>query len=152
MKLSFAGTPEIRATVDDVWQRLLDPHFIAQSAPGVESVEIVSEHRFRIHLGFGVALLKLHFDLDVGFDEIVGRESARMVAHGDAPGTTVDMESRIRIESLGPRLQRLHWSADTTVMGTLAGVGAMLVEGVARKLTERFWENFAERVELESEI
>jgi carbon monoxide dehydrogenase subunit G len=36
------------------------------------------------------------------------------------------------------------------VEGTLAGVGARLVEGVARRLTERFWEDFAERVEAEA--
>jgi carbon monoxide dehydrogenase subunit G len=34
--------------------------------------------------------------------------------------------------------------------GALAGVGARLVEGVARKLTERFWEDFAQRVEEET--
>jgi|SRR5687767_8427860 len=150
MKLAFAGTPEIRAARDEVWRRVLDPEFVARSAPGVESVEVLAENRFRMTLGFGIALLKFHFAMDVGFHDIVHRESARMVARGSAPGTTVDMESRIRLEELAPERQRLHWDAVTTVDGALAGVGARLVEGVARKLTERFWEDFARRVEAET--
>jgi carbon monoxide dehydrogenase subunit G len=88
--------------------------------------------------------------MDVGFHDIVPRESARMVARGAAPGTSVDMVSRIRLEELAPERQRLHWNAETVVDGALAGVGARLVEGVARKLTERFWEDFAKRVEAET--
>ena len=150
MKLAFAGTPEIRATRDEVWRRVLDPRFIAASAPGVESVEVLGENRFRMTLGFGIALLRFRFAMDVGFHDIVPRESARMEARGAAPGTTVAMVSRIRLEELGPERQRLHWNAETVVDGALAGVGARLVEGVARKLTERFWEDFAKRVEVEA--
>jgi|SRR5690606_13277920 len=150
MKLAFAGSPEIRATREEVWRRLLDPHFIGSSTPGVESVEITGPNRFRMHLGFGVALLKLNFAMDVGFHDIVELESARMEARGTATGTTVAMDSRIRIEEHDPQLQRLHWNAETRVDGALAGVGSMLVEGVARKFTERFWDDFAERVEREA--
>ena len=150
MKLAFAGTPEIRAARDEVWRRVLDPEFVARSAPGVESVEVLADNRFRMTLGFGIALLKFHFAMDVGFHDIVHRESARMVARGSAPGTTVDMESRIRLEELAPERQRLHWDAVTIVDGALAGVGSRLVEGVARKLTERFWQDFARRVEAET--
>jgi carbon monoxide dehydrogenase subunit G len=151
MKLAFAGSPDIRATRTEVWRRLLDPHFIGASTPGVDSVETTGPGRFRMHLGFGIALLKLHFALDVGFHDVVELESARMEARGAATGTTVAMNSRIRIEERAPQLQRLHWTAETLVEGTLAGVGARLVEGVARRLTERFWEDFAERVEREAE-
>ena len=150
MKLAFAGTPEIRATRDEVWRRVLDPRFVAASAPGVESVEVLAENRFRMTLGFGIALLRFRFAMDVGFHDIVARESARMEARGSAPGTTVAMVSRIRIEELAPERQRLRWTAETVVDGALAGVGARLVEGVARKLTERFWEDFAKRVEEET--
>jgi carbon monoxide dehydrogenase subunit G len=150
MKLAFAGAPEVRATAAEVWRRLLDPHFIGASTPGVESVEITGPHAFRMQLGFGVALLKFRFDLDVSFHDIVEGETARMEARGIASGTTVAMVSRIRIEPLAQRLQRLHWDAETTITGTLAGVGGRLVEGVAHRLTGRFWEDFAERVEREA--
>ena len=167
MKLAFAGAPEVRATAADVWRRLLDPHFIGASTPGVESVEVTGPNAFRMELGFGVALLKFRFDMDVSFHDVVEGESARMEARGTASGTTWNesrswtakcrtastrgaMISRIRIEELSRRLQRLHWEAETTITGTLAGIGGKLVEGVAHRLTGRFWEDFAERVEREA--
>ena len=39
MTLQFSGAPEIRATREQVWRRLLDPEFIGRSAPGVETVD-----------------------------------------------------------------------------------------------------------------
>ncbi|HEU5051226.1 MAG TPA: SRPBCC domain-containing protein [Gemmatimonadales bacterium] len=150
MRLAFSGSPEIHATRPEVWRRLLDPQFLGDSTPGVESVEILAPERFRMHMGFGVAMLRFHFDLDVGFHDILELESARMEARGAATGTSIAMTSRIRIEEIEVRRQRLHWEAETVVEGALAGIGARLVEGVARKLTERFWEDFADRVEREA--
>ena len=66
MQLAFAGTPEIRASRDEVWRRILDPQFVGRSAPGVESVEVLAENRFRMTLGFGIvtALLLVGWILD----------------------------------------------------------------------------------------
>ena len=150
MKLAFAGAPEVRATAAEVWRRLLDPHFIGASTPGVESVEVTGPGAFRMQLGFGVAMLKFRFDMDVSFHDIGEGGSARMEARGTASGTTVSMISRIRLEEIARQLQRRHWDAETTITGTLAGVGGRLVEGVAHRLTARFWEDFAERVEREA--
>jgi hypothetical protein len=38
---------------------------------------------------------------------------------------------------------RLSWKADTDISGTIASVGARLMEGTAKKLTEQFWTKFA---------
>jgi carbon monoxide dehydrogenase subunit G len=41
---------------------------------------------------------------------------------------------------------RLHWTATSQLSGTVAKLGAKLLEGVARKMTEQFWDDFARRV------
>lgn len=150
MNLQFSGAPEIRASPDQVWRRLLDPQFIARSAPGVESVETIDATRFRMVLGFGIALLKLRLAFDVEMFDIVDGTSARMRATGHAPGTAVEMISDVRIEGAGGGRVRLRWSAASKVSGVLTGIGSRLVEGVARRLTSQFWDNFAERVASES--
>jgi carbon monoxide dehydrogenase subunit G len=45
---------------------------------------------------------------------------------------------------------RLNWAADSDVSGTVASVGARLLEGTARKLTEEFWTDFARRVQADA--
>jgi carbon monoxide dehydrogenase subunit G len=147
MKLQFSGAPEIAASRDQVWKRLMDPNFVARSAPGVESVETIDPTHFKVVSAFGVGAVKLRFTLNVELFDVVEPEAAKMRARGKAPGSNVDMVAAIRVEEAAPGRVRLSWTADSDVSGTVASVGARLLEGTARKLTEQFWLDFAQRVQ-----
>jgi carbon monoxide dehydrogenase subunit G len=146
MKLQFSGSPTIAAPRERVWDRLMDPHFVAQSAPGVESVEALDPTHFKVISGFGVGSIKLRFTMDVELFDIVDGRSARMRVRGKAPGSAIDVVSSMGIEDAGSTESKLNWSATSEVSGTVASVGARLMEGTARKLTEQFWTDFARRV------
>ena len=147
MKLKFSGAPEITATRDHVWRRLMDPHFVAQSAPGVESVQPIDANHFKVVSAFGVGAVKVRFTLDVELVDVVAPERATMRARGKAPGSNVDVTASVQVGDAGPGRVRLNWTADSNVSGTVASVGARLLEGTAKKLTEQFWTDFARRVE-----
>jgi carbon monoxide dehydrogenase subunit G len=149
MKLEFSGSPTITASRDRVWERLMDPHFVAQSAPGVESVETIDPTHFKVISGFGVGSIKVRFTMDVELFDIVDRQQAKMRVRGKAPGSAIDVLSGMQIEDAGPGSSQLNWSATSEVSGTVASVGARLMEGTARKLTEQFWTDFAQRVSQE---
>lgn len=147
MRLNFAGAPEIRTTRSAVWDHLLDPHFIAGCLPAVESVEILEPTRFRVVSGFGVGFVRLDFTVVIELFDLIEPEHAQLRMHGTAPGTTVDMRSRIAIEELGRERVRLRWQASSTVEGAAAAMGHRLMEGAARRLTEMFWEEFARQAQ-----
>jgi carbon monoxide dehydrogenase subunit G len=149
MKLEFSGSPAIAASRERVWERLMDPHFVAQSAPGVESVDAIDPTHFKVVSGFGVGSIKLRFTMDVELFDIVPGKSARMRVRGKAPGSAIDVISSMQIDDAGPGRSQLNWSATSEVSGTVASVGARLMEGTARKLTEQFWTDFARRVSQE---
>ena len=146
MRLDFSGAPQITASPQTVWSRLLDPEFVAASAPGVESVERVDSTHFRVISGIGVGALKLRYKLDVELFDIVDGERLKMRARGEAPGSVVDVVSTLRVEDAGGGHTRLNWSATSDVSGPMANVGGRLLEGTARRLTEQFWTDFARRV------
>lgn len=146
MKLEFSGAPIITASRQEVWARLLDPNFVAASAPGVESVETVDPTHFKVISGLGVGAVKVRFKLDVELFDVVEGQALKMRARGKAPGSAVDVVSGLRLEDAGGGNTRLNWSATSDVSGTVASVGARLLEGTARKLTEQFWTDFAARV------
>ena len=146
MKLEFSGSPAIAAPRERVWERLMDPHFVAQSAPGVESVEAVDPTHFKVISGLGLGAVKVRFKLDVELFDIVEGERLKMRARGKAPGSNVDVVSALQVEDAGNGHTRLNWSATSDVSGTVASVGARLIEGIARRLTEQFWTDFAQRV------
>ena len=146
MKLEFAGAPEILAPREEVWSRLMDPNFVAASAPGVESVEPVDATHFRVISGIGVGPLRVSFQLDVELSDVVPLERLRMTALGRASGSAVDTVSSVRLEPLGNGRTRLSWAATSTISGAVAGFGPRLLEAAARRLTEDFWTDFARRV------
>jgi carbon monoxide dehydrogenase subunit G len=78
MKLHFSGAPEITSSRSHVWKRLLDPSFVAKSAPGVESVEAIDPTHYKVISAFGVGAIKLRFALSVELLDIVEPERATM--------------------------------------------------------------------------
>jgi carbon monoxide dehydrogenase subunit G len=127
----------------------MDPNFVAASAPGVESVEAVDATHFKVVSGLGVGAVKVKFKLDVELSDVVRPERLRMAARGKAPGSAVDVISTVRLEEIDNGRTRLKWSATSDISGTVASVGARLLEGTARRLTEEFWTDFARRVSAE---
>jgi uncharacterized protein len=146
MKLEFSGSPAIAAPRERVWERLMDPHFVAQSAPGVESVQAIDPTHFKVISGFGVGSIRVRFTMDVELYDIIDGRSAKMRVRGKAPGSAIDVVSNLRVDDAGSGGTQLKWSATSEVSGTVASVGARLMEGTARKLTEQFWTDFARRV------
>jgi carbon monoxide dehydrogenase subunit G len=149
MKLEFSGSPAIAAPRERVWERLMDPHFVAQSAPGVESVQAIDPTHFKVISGFGVGSIRVKFTMDVELFDIDAGKSAKMRVRGKAPGSAIDVLSNLQVDDAGSGATQLNWSATSEVSGTVASVGARLMEGTARKLTEQFWTDFAQRVSQE---
>jgi len=145
MKIEFAGSPVIAATREEVWTRLTDPDFVAASGPGVESVETLDPTHFKVISGLGVGSVKVRFRLDVELFDIIEGHTLKMRARGKAPGSAVDVISRLELQDAGPGQTRLQWSATSEPSGTVASVGSRLLEWTARKLTEEFWTDFARR-------
>jgi uncharacterized protein len=149
MKLVFSGSPEIAAPRERVWRRLMDLEYVAQSARGVESVETLDPSNFKVVSAFGVGAIKVRVRIDIELFDLIEPESAKLRARGKAPGSAMDVVSTMRLEDAGPARTRLNWTATSDVSGTVAGVGARLMEGTARKLSEQFWADFARRVSAE---
>jgi hypothetical protein len=145
MKLKFSGAPEIRGSRQEVWAKLTDPDFVAASGPGVESVERVDATHFKVISAFGVGALKLRLKLDVELFDIVDGQRLKMRAHGNGPGSVVEVVSALRLEEAGPGRTRLIWSATSDIGGAVASFSARLFESTARRLTEQFWSDFAQR-------
>lgn len=145
MRLSFSGSNEVRAPRPVVWDHLLDPQFVAASAPGVDSVEQVDDSHFKVFLALGLGALKLHFTLDVELSDVVAPERVTMRAEGKGPGSGVEMTTAITLDEPVAGSTTMNWQSECVVSGILAGVGGHFLEGTARKLTEQFWLDFATR-------
>ena len=54
--------------------------------------------------------------------------------HGQAPGSAVDAIAEMKLADNATSGTTMTWSANVNISGTLASVGARLIEGTAQKL------------------
>ncbi len=152
MKLELSGSAEVGAPRDVAWQRLIDPQFVAQSTPGIESVEVLDPTHFRVTSGFGIGRMRARVTLDGQLFDLVPGTSARMRMRGTGPGSAIDVVSTMAIKLAGTERVRLDWTAIAELTGAMSKVGARMLEGVAYNLTDRFWIDFARRVAEEERV
>ena len=148
MQFLFTGAAEVKASRPAVWARLMDPRFVAASAPGVESIEQVDATRYKVHSAFGIGAMKFRFTLELEIGELTEPERATMWARGTGPGSDVAITSGIHLVEAAPGHTIINWKSDNAVNGAIADIGGRLIESAARKVTEEFWLDFARRIDL----
>ena len=132
--MHFEGTVEIAAPRDRVWAYVTDPNQVGQCGPGVETIEVVDDTHFKATAKVGIGFISARFKVDMEFAELVAPELAKIKAHGQAPGSAVDADASMTLSDGQDGGTRMDWSADVNIAGTLASVGARLIEGTANKM------------------
>jgi carbon monoxide dehydrogenase subunit G len=133
--MHFEGTVEIAAPRDKVWAFVIDPNQVGQCGPGVESIDVIDATHFKATAKVGVGFISARFVVELEMAELQPPERAVIKAHGQAPGSAVDATAEMRLgDGSAPGSTRMDWQADVTIAGTLASVGARLIEGTANKM------------------
>jgi len=132
--MKFEGTEEIKAPRERVWAFLIDPNQVGSCGPGVESIEVVDETHFKARAKVGIGFINARFVVDAEFAELQPPDRAVIKAHGQAPGSAVDGTATMTLRDGADGVTVLDWAADVLIGGTLASVGARLIEGTANKM------------------
>jgi len=132
--MKFNGTVDIAAPRDRVWAFVIDPNQVGSCGPGVESIEVVDETHFKARAKVGVGFITAKFNVDMEMAELTPPDAATIKAHGQAPGSAVDAVAQMHLSDTESGGTRMDWSADVNLSGTLASVGARLIEGTASKM------------------
>ncbi len=132
--MQFKGTVEIHAPRDRVWAFLMDADQVGSCGPGVESIEVVDADHFKAKAKVGVGFISARFNVDMTIAERDVPSRAVIKAHGQAPGSAVDATANMALSGPAEGPTTMDWSADVAIAGTLASVGARLIEGTANKM------------------
>lgn len=132
--MKFAGTVDIAAPRDKVWAFVIDPNQVGQCGPGVESIEVIDATHFKATAKVGIGFISARFVVTMEMAELVAPDRALIKAHGQAPGSAVDATATMTLSD-GPNAgTTMDWSADVAIAGSLASLGARLIEGTANKM------------------
>ena len=132
--MKFEGTVEIAAPRDRVWAFLMDPNQVGSCGPGVESIEVIDETHFKAKAKVGIGFISARFVVDMEIAEREAPNRAVIKARGQAPGSAVDATATMGLRDGEGTATVMDWNADVLIGGTLASVGARMIEGTANKM------------------
>ena len=132
--MHFEGSVPIKASRDKVWAFVIDPEQVGQCGPGVESIEVIDDTHFKATAKVGVGFISARFVVNLEFVDLDAPNAATIKAHGQAPGSAVDATAEMHLSDGPDGTTVMDWTADVNLSGTLASVGARLIEGTANKM------------------
>jgi uncharacterized protein len=137
--MDFSGAQTISVPIEKVWTYLMDVNKVAECAPGFQSLETLGDEHWKAVISVGVGPVKAKFTLDVTRPEIHEPDLMIVKARGKAPGSAVELSGRMNLSSVEENQTKMDWTAQVVVSGTIASVGARLMNGTAEKLTGQFF-------------
>ena len=138
--MEFTGTQTIAAPIEKVWAFLLDVNNVAACAPGFQGMEVLGEEHWKAVIAVGIGAVKAKFTMDVTRPELQQPEHMVVKGRGKAPGSAVDLNGDMHLTALDSEQTQMDWKASVVVSGTIASVGARLMQGVAERLTGQFFD------------
>jgi len=145
--MHFEGSVPINASRDKVWAFVTDPNQVGQCGPGVEKIEVVDDTHFKATAKVGIGFISARFNVDMTFAELQAPDKAVIKAHGQAPGSAVDADAQMALSDGADGGTVMDWSADVNIAGTLASVGARLIEGTANKMIGQTFDCMKQKLE-----
>ncbi len=145
--MEFSGSQIVAAPIEKVWAFLLDVNNVAGCAPGFQSLEVLEDEHWKAVISVGVGAVKAKFTMDVTRPEMHEPELMLMKGRGKAPGSAVDLSGEMHLTALDDTQTRMDWKATVVVSGTIASVGARLLQGTAERLTGQFFDCLKTKLE-----
>ena len=145
--MQFSGTVEIKADREKVWTFVMDPEQVGHCGPGVESIEQVDDTHFRAKAKVGIGFISARFVVNLAFEDSEEPIRAVISARGQAPGSAVDALGTMHLSGPPDGPTTMDWDANVDISGSLATVGARLIEGTANKMIGQTFECIKTKLE-----
>lgn len=140
------GTFVVRAPRDRVFSFFLTPHELSRCIDDPHKIEVQDADHFKGTLKSGIGFIKGTFSWSAAIVERVPSERAQIKVHGSGMGSGFDIDATIAVAEAEGRT-RVNWHANVMLSGTIASVGARLMQGTIDKKTNAFFENARKALE-----
>lgn len=130
-----------------VWEALNDPEVLKQCIPGCDQFVASGENEYDIVMTAAVGPIKAKFKGKLVLSDINPPESYSLAFDGSGGAAGFGKGKASVVLGDLPGQTELEYSVQAKVGGRLAQVGSRLIDGVAKKMADEFFERFKKLVE-----
>lgn len=128
---------------EQVWAALNDPDILRQCVPGCEAFDPVGDNEYKVVMTAAVGPVKAKFNGALTLSDIQPPSSYRLAFTGSGGAAGFGKGgARVDLESVAGGTV-LRYGVNAQVGGKLAQVGARLIDGVAKKMADEFFNRFS---------
>jgi len=140
--MDMSGEQRIPAPQQQVWDALYDPEVLKLCIPGCETVEKTSETEFTAKVVLAVGPVKAKFSGDVSLEDIDAPNGCTISGKGNGGIAGFGKgNAKVLLRTEGDETV-LTYTANASVGGKIAQIGARLVDSTAKKLADEFFKRF----------
>jgi len=136
--MDLSGDHTFAAPRERVWQFMLDPETLRQCLPGCERLEEVGPDEYEATMKIGVAMIRGTYQGRVKISDKQEPERYRMLVEGKGAAGQITGEGLLELYEEGGQT-RVHYSGTANVRGTLARVGARVMQPAANMIVGQFF-------------
>jgi uncharacterized protein len=147
MAMTMNGEVTLPADRATVWAKLNDAETLKACIPGCESLEMTSDTEFRAVAKVKVGPVKATFKGTVTLSDI--EPAVGYPITGEGEGGVAGFAkggAKVRLADAADGATTLAYDVEAQIGGKLAQLGGRLVNGVAKKLADQFFDNFSRAV------
>ena len=142
--MNFQGSQVLNQPRQRVWDALLDPEVLKQSIAGCDKFERTSDTDYASSVKVSIGPVSARFASTMTLLDLAAPSACtlRFAGQGGVAGFGKG-EAKVVLTAVSETETRLDWTADAQVGGKIAQLGARLIEGSVRKMSEDFFQRFA---------
>jgi uncharacterized protein len=139
MTMELSGEHTFHVPREKVWEFLLDPEVLKASLPGCEKLEAVGEDEYVATMKIGISFIRGTFTGKVKITDKNEPESYKMAVDGTGPQGQVSGVGTLELIDQGDSTV-VRYKGDANVRGSLARVGARMIQPAAKTIVGQFFE------------
>jgi len=146
--VELKGSRVIAAPRAAVWQALNDPDVLGACIPGCQELTGSPEDGFAATVVQKVGPVKATFKGEVTLEDVVEGESYRIVGEGKGGAAGFAKgAAAVKLTELSDTETQLDYDVEAKVGGKLAQLGSRIIDGFAKSMADKFFDNFKRVVE-----
>lgn len=141
--MEIKGEENFAHPCEVVWDALIDPEALAACVPGCNAFERLSENRYQAQMKAEIGPVSASFSVEICIVDPQPPNAYRLEGSAKSPVGFGRGAADVRLAEDGAGGTLLSYTANLSLGGKLAQVGARLLSGITRKIVAHFFRRLA---------